>query len=98
MKHCRIIVIIAVSFVFFLSGAAAAKELVIGTIGLTGDTYQLAIAWSNLMLKKGGELKLTPVEGGGTNKMMRRLAAGRMDLGFIGAPHYRDRQIRGFQG
>jgi len=77
-------------FVFFLSGAAAAKELVIGTIGLTGDTYQLAIAWSNLMLKKGGDLKLTPVEGGGTNKMMRSLAAGRMDLGFIGAPHYRD--------
>jgi TRAP transporter TAXI family solute receptor len=69
---------------------ALAKELVIGTIGLTGDTYQLAVAWSNLMLKKGGDLKLTPVDGGGTNKMMRSLAAGRMDIGFIGAPHYRD--------
>ncbi len=48
-----------------LAGPAAAKELVIGTIGLTGDTYQMAIAWSNLMLKKGGDLKLTPVDGGG---------------------------------
>ena len=71
-------------------GPASAKELVIGTIGLTGDTYQMAIAWSNLMLKKGGDLKLTPVDGGGTNKMMRSIAAGRMDLGFIGSPHYRD--------
>lgn len=53
MKRCRIIAVIVISFVFFLSGAAVAKELVIGTIGLTGDTYQLAIAWSNLMLKKG---------------------------------------------
>ncbi|MBI5580543.1 MAG: TAXI family TRAP transporter solute-binding subunit [Deltaproteobacteria bacterium] len=72
------------------SEPASAKELVIGTIGLTGDTYQMAIAWSNLILKKGGDLKLTPVEGGGTNKMMRSIAAGRMDIGFIGAPHYRD--------
>lgn len=72
------------------SGPASAKELVIGTIGLTGDTYQLAVAWSNLMLKKGGDLKLTPVDGGGTNKMMRSIAVGRMDIGFIGAPHYSD--------
>jgi TRAP transporter TAXI family solute receptor len=72
------------------STPAPAKELVIGTIGLTGDTYQMAIAWSNLMLKKGGDLRLTPVDGGGTSKMMRSIAAGRMDLGFIGAPHYRD--------
>ncbi len=71
-------------------GPASAKELVIGTIGLTGDTYQMAIAWSNLMLKKDGHLRLTPVDGGGTNKMMRSIAAGRMDIGFIGAPHYRD--------
>ncbi len=77
-----------------LAGPAAAKELVIGTIGLTGDTYQMAIAWSNLMLKKGGDLKLTPVDGGGTNKMMRSIAAGRMDIGFIGAPHYRDAVLR----
>lgn len=90
MKRFRIITVIAISFVFFLSGTAVAKELVIGTIGLTGDTYQLAIAWSNLMLKKGGDLRLTPVEGGGTNKMMRSVATGRMDIGFIGAPHYRD--------
>ncbi|MEJ5312412.1 MAG: TAXI family TRAP transporter solute-binding subunit [Anaerolineae bacterium] len=73
-----------------VTGPAFAKELVIGTIGLTGDTYQMAIAWSNLMLQKGGNLRLTPVDGGGTNKMMRSIAAGRMDIGFIGAPHYRD--------
>lgn len=73
---------------------AAAKELVIGTIGLTGDTYQLAIAWSNLLLKKAGDLKLTPVDGGGTNKMMRSVASGRMDVGFIGAPHYRDAVLK----
>lgn len=76
------------------AGPAAAKDLVIGTIGLTGDTYQMAIAWSNLMLKKAGDLKLTPVDGGGTNKMMRSIAAGRMDIGFIGAPHYRDAVLR----
>jgi len=88
-RELVITIFLAVLFVFG-TGPAAAKEIVIGTIGLTGDTYQMAIAWSNLMLKKGGDLKLTPVEGGGTNKMMRSLAAGRMDIGFIGAPHYRD--------
>ena len=88
-RELVITVFLAVLFVFGI-GPASAKEVVIGTIGLTGDTYQMAIAWSNLMLKKGSDLKLTPVDGGGTNKMMRSLAAGRMDLGFIGAPHYRD--------
>lgn len=88
-RELVITIFLAVLFVFG-TGPAAAKEIVIGTIGLTGDTYQMAIAWSNLMLKKGGDLKLTPVEGGGTNKMMRSIAAGRMDIGFIGAPHYRD--------
>jgi len=90
MKPTRWMSAIALFIALMWSGSAAAKELVIGTIGLTGDTYQLAVAWSNIMLKKGGDLKLTPVDGGGTNKMMRSIAAGRMDIGFIGAPHYRD--------
>lgn len=88
-RGLRITILLAVLFALGI-GPASAKELVIGTIGLTGDTYQMAIAWSNLILKRGGDLKLTPVEGGGTNKMMRSIAAGRMDIGFIGAPHYRD--------
>lgn len=90
MKRIRLMAAITLFCALAWGGPAAAKELVIGTIGLTGDTYQLAVAWSNLMLKKGGDLKLTPVDGGGTNKMMRSIAAGRMDIGFIGAPHYRD--------
>jgi len=90
MKRIRLMAAITLLSAVTWVGPAAAKEQVIGTIGLTGDTYQLAVAWSNLMLKKGGELKLTPVDGGGTNKMMRSIAAGRMDIGFIGAPHYRD--------
>lgn len=90
MKRLLRITILMTTLLAMSAGPTSAKELVIGTIGLTGDTYQMAVAWSNLMLKKGGDLKLTPVDGGGTNKMMRSLAAGRMDVGFIGAPHYRD--------
>jgi hypothetical protein len=90
MKRIRWMAAIALFGSLAWVGPSSAKELVIGTIGLTGDTYQLAVAWSNLILKKGGDLKLTPVDGGGTNKMMRSIAAGRMDIGFIGAPHYRD--------
>jgi uncharacterized protein len=90
MKRGFCITILLVVLLSLEIGPASAKELVIGTIGLTGDTYQMAIAWSNLMLKKGGDLRLTPVDGGGTSKMMRSIAAGRMDLGFLGAPHYRD--------
>ncbi len=48
-----------------LAGPAAAKELVIGTIGLTGDTYQMAIAWSNLMLEKGRGPEIDPRRRGG---------------------------------
>ena len=72
------------------AGAASAKELVIGTIGITGDTFQLSTAWSNALIKQGGPLRLTPVDGRGTNNLLRMVATNRADLGFIGSPHFQD--------
>ncbi|WP_108661381.1 TAXI family TRAP transporter solute-binding subunit [Acuticoccus kandeliae] len=72
------------------TAAAHADEKVIGTIGIAGDTFQLATAWSNHLAKSGASVSLTPVDGGGTNSLLRMVATDRADLGFIGSPHFKD--------
>ncbi len=73
-----------------LSTSAHAKELVIATIGITGDTFQLSTAWSNALIRQGHDSTLTPVDGRGTNNILRMVATDRADLGFIGSPHFQD--------
>lgn len=69
---------------------ARAQEIVIATQNLTGDTFQLATAWSNILAREKPAMKLTPIEGGGTSKLLRTVATKKADIGYIGSPHYRD--------
>jgi TRAP transporter TAXI family solute receptor len=73
-----------------LTSNVRAEELVVSTIGITGDTFQLATAWSNLLARQGGPLKITPVDGRGSGNTVRMVATKRADIGFLGSPHFRD--------
>jgi TRAP-type uncharacterized transport system substrate-binding protein len=64
--------------------------VVIATQNLTGDTFQLATAWSNIVARRNPAIKLTPIEGCGTSKLLRTVATKKADIGYIGSPHYRD--------
>lgn len=93
MKHALCAVLL--SFACAAGGMAAssdvhAEELVASTIGITGDTFQLATAWSNLLIHQGGPLKITPVDGRGSGNTVRMVATKRADIGFLGSPHFRD--------
>ncbi|HEY8368599.1 MAG TPA: TAXI family TRAP transporter solute-binding subunit [Thermodesulfobacteriota bacterium] len=68
---------------------AAARELVMATVSLTSDDFQLATAWSNILRRSGLGYTITPVETG-TVRGMRSLAQGKVDITVIGAPHYLD--------
>ncbi len=68
--------------------AAAGSTLALGAIGKTSDTYIMAVAWSSALKKAGSEVAITPLEGGGTVKLLRGVATGKYDIGFIGSPHY----------
>ncbi len=70
------------------AGTALAKDLTLGAIGTTSDTYIMAVAWSSIMKKANADLGITPLEGGGTVKLLRGVATGKYDIGFIGSPHY----------
>lgn len=78
----------------FLVGLLAAgpvwaqTTVTFGAIDVTGDTYQLAIGWSNAIKATKTSLTLTPIEGGGTVKLLRGLAARRWDIAVIASPHY----------
>jgi TRAP transporter TAXI family solute receptor len=66
----------------------AETQLTIGAIGKTSDTYMLAVGWSNVLKSGGSDVALTPLEGGGTVKLLRGLVTSKWDIGFIGSPHY----------
>lgn len=68
--------------------AIAETQLTIGAIGKTSDTYMLAVGWSNVLKSGGSDVALTPLEGGGTVKLLRGLVTNKWDIGFIGSPHY----------
>ena len=84
--HCA-----AVAFGVTLSlanPAQADSQMTIAALGETSDTYQLAVGWSNALNKAGADVKLTPLGGGGTVKVMRGVAQGSWDIGFLSSPHY----------
>ena len=66
---------------------AAETNLTIGAIGSTSDTYMIAMGWANALKKVNSSVVLTPLEGGGTVKLMRGLVSNKWDIGFIGSPH-----------
>jgi len=46
------------------------------------------VGWSNALKKANAEVSITPLEGGGTIKLLRGVASGKWDIGFISSPHY----------
>lgn len=83
---------------FFAAAAAAvllipqpgqAGEIVVSTVSPTSDDYALSVAWSNILVGQGGDIRLTVVDNG-TVKGLRKLAKGQVDVSVLGAPHYLD--------
>ncbi|HEY0832695.1 MAG TPA: TAXI family TRAP transporter solute-binding subunit [Azospirillum sp.] len=68
---------------------SAAAELVMATVSLTSDDFQLAMAWSDVLAQQNTGHRITPVATG-TVKGLRNLSQGRADLSLIGAPHFLD--------
>lgn len=68
---------------------AHADDLVVSATSQTSDDYALAVAWSNAIAKQSDDNRLTVVDNGSVNGL-RQLAAGRLDIAVIGAPHYLD--------
>ncbi len=71
------------------AAAADATELVMATVSLTSEDFQLAMAWSTVLADTHTPLRITPVATG-TVKGLRNLVQKRADLTLIGAPHYLD--------
>lgn len=95
VRRALIAIALAVAVAALPSYALAARaDLTIGTIGITGDTYQLAMAWSNVVRQYTDGISLTPVDGGGTTQIVRGIVQGRWDVGFLGSPHYADAVAR----
>ncbi len=76
------------AILFYTGGSVKAETLTCAAIGKTSDTYILAVSWSTALNKAGSDVDITPLEGGGTVKLLRGVAGGRWDIGFIGSPHY----------
>jgi hypothetical protein len=67
---------------------AAGQSLTAAAISTGSDTYMLAVGWSNVLKKAGADVSLTPLEGGGTARLMRGVASGEWTIGFLSSPHY----------
>ena len=85
----KIATLVAVLAVLAFSGGAwAGTTLTLGAIGKTSDTYIMAVAWSSILKKASKDVAITPLEGGGTVKLLRGVATNKYNIGFIGSPHY----------
>ena len=71
-----------------LPSSAKDVKLTVGAIGTTSDTYMLAMGWANALKEGKSNVSITPLEGGGTVKLLRGLITNRWDIGFIGSPHF----------
>lgn len=67
---------------------AAGQSLTAAAISTGSDTYMLAVGWSTALRKAGVDVALTPLEGGGTAKLLRGVALGEWSVGFLSSPHY----------
>lgn len=74
-------------FCLIATPAWAETNLTIAAIGSTSDTYMIAMGWANALKKVNSSISLTPLEGGGTVKLMRGVITNKWDIGFIASPH-----------
>ena len=86
MKKLSLLALFA-AFCLAASPVVAETNLTVGAIGSTSDTYMIAMGWANALKKVNSDIVLTPLEGGGTVKLMRGLVSNKWDIGFIGSPH-----------
>lgn len=84
-----VIAVAVAAAVSFAPQLARAGEIVVSAVAPTSDDYALAVAWSNVVAKQGGDIRLTVVDNGSV-KALRKLAKGQVDVAVIGAPHYKD--------
>ncbi|WP_280566802.1 TAXI family TRAP transporter solute-binding subunit [Chromohalobacter sp. 296-RDG] len=85
----RILTTLLATATLGLGMAAQADDLVVSATSQTSDDYALAVAWSNQLAESDANHQLTVVDNGSVNGL-RQLAAGRLDIAVIGAPHYLD--------
>lgn len=79
---------LAAALLLLAAPVGADQRLTIAALGETSDTFQLAVGWSGALLKAGSPVKLTPLNGGGSVKVMRGVAQSDWDIGFLSSPHY----------
>ncbi|MBQ6664026.1 MAG: hypothetical protein IJM68_00410, partial [Synergistaceae bacterium] len=87
MKKFQALILVSVLFLS-ASSALAGTQLTAGAIGTTSDTYMLVMGWANALKQAGSSVTLTPLEAGGTVKLLRGLITNKWDIGFIASPHY----------
>ncbi|MBW1972556.1 MAG: TAXI family TRAP transporter solute-binding subunit [Deltaproteobacteria bacterium] len=88
MKIYLKMVIFVFAFLLISNFAIAKTTLTMAAIGKTSDTYMIAVGWSNALKNAKSDIAITPLEGGGTVKLLRGVASGKWDIGFIASPHY----------
>ena len=66
---------------------AADVEVRLAGITMTSDTYQLGVAWSNMVKKYLPGVNLTVLAKGGTSKLLRGVVNKQWEIGYIGSPH-----------
>jgi TRAP transporter TAXI family solute receptor len=69
------------------ASAADVVEVRLAGITMTSDTYQLGVAWSNMVKKYLPGVNLTVLAKGGTSKLLRGVANKQWEIGYIGSPH-----------
>lgn len=62
---------------------ADAQTLTAAAISETSDTYMLAVGWSNVLRSADAGPEITPLSGGGTVRLLRGVASGEWDIGFM---------------
>lgn len=81
------IILLSALFVGGAFASAADVEVRLAGITMTSDTYQLGVAWSNMVKKYLPGVNLTVLAKGGTSKLLRGVVNKQWEIGYIGSPH-----------
>ena len=81
------IILVSALFVGGTFASAADVEVRLAGITMTSDTYQLGVAWSNMVKKYLPGVNLTVLAKGGTSKLLRGVVNDQWEIGYIGSPH-----------
>ena len=82
-----VIVLVALLFSIQSTTMAAESDVRLAGITMTSETYQLGVAWSNLVKKYLPEVNFTVLAKGGTSKLLRGVVNKQWEIGYIGSPH-----------